>query len=165
MSQPPGYASDPDAAPDSAFVAGALRHLVVGNHGRLLDARRTPITLVEVAPERAAFVVRIEAFEDAGARWELWLQEIERFQFTRDATPAGAQALAALERGIARFDRDLVITCDQAARDESRERLSRCRAHVRGRSASEFKARASTSPSGSACARAVQRSTRCSTSS
>ena len=133
MSEPPVYASNPDAASDSAFVAGELRHLVVGNHGRLLDARRTPITLVEVAPERGAFVVRIEAFEDAGARWELWLQEIDRFQFTRDATPAGEQALAELERGIVRFDRDLVIGCDQTARDESRNRLSRRREHIRGR--------------------------------
>jgi hypothetical protein len=64
------YAHDEDSAPDSVFAAGEFRHLVVGNRGRLLDARRTPITVVDVAPERGLFVVRIDAFEDAGARWE-----------------------------------------------------------------------------------------------
>jgi hypothetical protein len=96
MSDTPVYASEEHPAPDSAFAAGELRHLVVGNRGRLLDARRTPNTVVDVAPQRGAFVVRIEAFEDTGARWELGLEEIERFQFTRTATPASDAALAEL---------------------------------------------------------------------
>ncbi|HET6866787.1 MAG TPA: hypothetical protein VFH80_12790 [Solirubrobacteraceae bacterium] len=39
------YASDPDARPDAEFLPGELRYLVIGNRGRLLDARRTPIDL------------------------------------------------------------------------------------------------------------------------
>ena len=66
----PIYAFDPDASPDSDFAPGELKHLVVGNHGRLLDTRRTPVTITALALERAAFEVRIEAFEDMGARWE-----------------------------------------------------------------------------------------------
>jgi predicted 2-oxoglutarate/Fe(II)-dependent dioxygenase YbiX len=34
---------NPNMAPDSAFVPGTLKHLVVGNRGRLMDPRRTPI--------------------------------------------------------------------------------------------------------------------------
>ena len=127
MSDAPVYANDEHSAPDSAFASGELRHLAVGNRGRLLDARRTPITVVDVAPERGSFVVRVEAFEDAGARWELGLEEINRFQFARTATPATNAALAELRASAARFDRDLSIECGQAAREDSLRRLQQHR--------------------------------------
>jgi hypothetical protein len=127
------YASDSDPAPDSAYVAGEVRHLVAGNRGRLLDARRTPVSVVDVAPERGAFVVGIEGFEDAGARWELWLGEVERFQFCARATTAGGQEIAELERAVARFDRELVIACDPAARTDALGRLRGHCEHVRDR--------------------------------
>lgn len=66
MSVPEVYAFDPSAARDSDFVAGGFQHLVVGNRGRLLDVRRTPITVVAVAAVRGQFTVRIDAFEDTG---------------------------------------------------------------------------------------------------
>jgi hypothetical protein len=75
------YVSDPDARPDTDFVRGELRHLVIGNRGRLLDARRTPITTTAVTPETGASNSEIGAFEDAGAGWELPLDEVRRFQF------------------------------------------------------------------------------------
>ena len=56
------YASDPDARPDADFLPGELRHLVVGNQGRLLDARRTPIAITAVMPETGGFEVEIGAF-------------------------------------------------------------------------------------------------------
>lgn len=127
MSDAPVYASEEHPAPDSAFAPGELRHLVVGNRGRLLDARRTPITVVDVAPERGSFVVRVEAFEDTGARWELGLEDLERFQFARTATPATDAALAELQDGAARFDRELSIDCEQAAREDSQLRLQQRR--------------------------------------
>ena len=127
MSDAPVYANDEHSAPDSAFASGELRHLAVGNRGRLLDARRTPITVVDVAPERGSFVVRVEAFEDAGARWELGLEEINRFQFARTATPATNAALAELRASAARFDRDLSIECGEAAREDSLRRLQQHR--------------------------------------
>ena len=123
MSDTPVYAGEEQPAPDSAFASGELRHLVAGNRGRLLDARCTPITVVDVAPERGSFVVRVEAFEDTGARWELGLEEIKRFQFARTETPATETALAELQDSAARFDRDLSIECDQAARADSLRRL------------------------------------------
>ncbi len=42
------YLDNPDLAPDSDFEPGAHRHLVVSNKGRLLDSRRTPVSVVEV---------------------------------------------------------------------------------------------------------------------
>jgi hypothetical protein len=127
----PVYAADPRPRPDSDFVAGALRQLVAGNRGRLLDARRTPVTVVAVAAERGAFAVRIEAFEDAGAEWDLWLGEVERFQFERDAQIAGDGELAALERSRERFDRLLVIEPEPGARAAALERVRERREVVR----------------------------------
>jgi hypothetical protein len=123
MSDGPVYASDEHSAPDSAFATGELRHVVVGNQGRLLDARRTPISVIDVAPERGSFAVRVDAFEDAGACWELGFEEIERFQFAHTATLAKGTALAELQDSAARFSTDLSIECDEAARDDSLRRL------------------------------------------
>jgi hypothetical protein len=117
------YDSDPAALPDSAFAPGELKHLVAGNRGRLLDDRRTSVTVVEADPGRGSFVVRVEAFEDAGAQWELGLEEIARLQFDGGATTAGARAVAELERAAARFDRELVVECEPAAREASLLRL------------------------------------------
>ena len=125
------YESDPQAAPDSEFVAGELALLCVGNRGRLLDARRTPITVVDVSPERGAFVVRVDAFEDAGTRWELALDEIGGFQLRRDARRVAGEALAALTDSRARFDRDLVIEGDRLTRRTTLHRLDERRAQVR----------------------------------
>lgn len=124
----PVYDSDPDAAPDSEFEPGELRHLVPGNAGRLLDARRTPIAITSIDPSRGAFELEIGAFEDAGARWELSLEDVGRFQFARGAQIAGAGGVAELERAIERFDRELTIDCDPAARRETLERIARERA-------------------------------------
>jgi hypothetical protein len=125
------YLSDPDAAPDGEFVGGELRHLVVGNRGRLLDARRTPITITAVSAEKGCFQLEIGAFEDAGARWELPLQAVSRFQFSRGGRIAAADTVAELERALRRFDRELVIECDPGARRDSWRRIAAERQAVR----------------------------------
>jgi len=125
------YASDPNPAPDSDFAPGELGHLVAGNRGRLLDARRTPVTITAIDPGRGAFEVEIGAFEDAGARWELPLEDVRRFQFAHGGRVAGAHALAELERAAARFDRELVVDCDPVAREDTLRRIGRERREVR----------------------------------
>ena len=76
------YEHDPGMKPDSEFELGRLRHLMLGNDGRLLDARRTPVRVVGLRPELAFFEVEVLAFEDRGARWELPMDAVDRFQFT-----------------------------------------------------------------------------------
>jgi hypothetical protein len=132
MSEPTVYAWNPDPLPDAAFASGELHYLVAGNRGRMLDARRTPVTVVDVAAARGAFVVRIDAFEDTGTTWELWLGEIQRFQFTRDAERVTATQLGALQRSVERFDQDLVIDCDADVRRATLRQLWRRRQSVRG---------------------------------
>jgi hypothetical protein len=100
------YEHDANAAPDADFAPGRLADLVTGNRGRLLDPRRTPVTIVGIAVETGQFLVRVEAFEDAGAVWEVAFEDAGRFQFAR----GGAQtATAQLEAAVARFDRPLTI--------------------------------------------------------
>ncbi len=115
----PIYQSDPNAAPDSDFVSGELHHLVVGNRGRLLDARRTPVEVVAVDAEMGDFEVELRAFEDASVRWELALDEVHRFQFARGAAVAAPAYVAALRRTQARFARELHIECSAPARRQT----------------------------------------------
>ena len=127
MSDAAVYATDAHPAPDSDFAPGELRHLVEGNRGRLLDPRRTPVTVREVAPQRGSFVIRVDAFEDSGANWDLGLEEIERFQFACTAELASGAALAELQQSAARFGRELSIDCDPDARERALQRLEHCR--------------------------------------
>jgi hypothetical protein len=122
--KPPIYVFDPAAPPDTEFLPGELCHLVAGNRGRLLDARRTPITVARVAPERGAFEVEVAAFEDAGARWELPLEDVGRFQFAVGVSVADPVAVSELERAAARFAGELEIACDPDACEETWRRIA-----------------------------------------
>jgi hypothetical protein len=125
------YESDAGQAPDTDFVPGQLGNLVAGNSGRLLDARRTPITVTAVNPDLGAFEVEVGAFEDAGARWQLPLEDVGSFQFARDASLANPAVLAQLEDARARFARTETIECDPASREATVRRLAGERSLVR----------------------------------
>jgi hypothetical protein len=128
----PIYQSDPNAAPDSDFVSGELHHLVVGNRGRLLDARRTPVEVVAVDAEMGDFEVELRAFEDAGVRWELALDEVHRFQFARRAAVAAPAYVTELRRAQARFARELHIECTAPARHQTLAAIAGERRALRG---------------------------------
>lgn len=117
------YQSDPDREPDSAFLAGAPRYLVAGNRGRLLDARRTPVHVVAVRPAAGFFEVRIEAFEDAGARWLIPLEDAVSYQFAADSATASTAAEQEILAAIARYDVEVTVTAGAAATRRARSRL------------------------------------------
>jgi hypothetical protein len=118
------YDFNPDQEDDSAFVGAGLEHLVVGSHGRLLDARRTPVVVVAVNPSHGSFVVEIEAFEDQGARWELALHEVKRFQFPLSAPAASGADLAALGEARERFITELRIDVEQSDREATLDAIA-----------------------------------------
>jgi hypothetical protein len=126
------YESDAQMRPDLEFVPAGLDRLVAGNRGRLLDARRTPITVVGVSAHRGSFSVRVDAFEDAGATWELFLGEIGRFQFERDTARAPQREVDDLQESLTRFDRELEIESSPRALEESRMEIGSRREEVRG---------------------------------
>ncbi len=122
------YQRDPEMAADSEFEPGRLEHVVVGNEGRLLDPRRTPVRVLGIRPEVGLFEVEVIAFEDAGARWELPLEAVERFQFARTSTHADAHNIAVFKDAVRLFDRRLDVEVDPRRRQETLVRLSRERA-------------------------------------
>jgi hypothetical protein len=110
------YQRDPDSAPDSEFEPGELAHLVAGNAGRLLDPRRTPVSIRAIREDAGTFVLRIEGFEDRGALWEVPFEKVSHYQFARGAARTSAAAVARFRDAIARFDRPLAVPCDAVAR-------------------------------------------------
>jgi hypothetical protein len=127
----PVYQFDPDALSDAAFVPADLALLAVGNRGRLLDARRTPLSITAVDVDRCEFEVRIEAFEDRGARWRLPAWEISRLQLAKDSAPASPGLSAELRHAIECFNRPLVLDANLSAAPRTQRRLAEHRAGLR----------------------------------
>jgi hypothetical protein len=118
------YETAADPAPDSEFEPGTLDHLVVGNAGRLLDPRRTPVAVVAIEVETGTVVVRLEAFEDKGACWEVPFEEVDRYQFARGGARAAADDVTRFREAVDRFDRPLSIPCFEQARADTTRRLA-----------------------------------------
>ena len=119
----PIYESDPETAPDVDFEPGTLGHLVVGNEGRLLDPRRTPVTIVGIQADVGFWTLRVEAFEDAGAMWDIPFEDVDRYQFARGSRLADRSALEEYRRAVERFDRRLEIPCEETQRRATEVRL------------------------------------------
>lgn len=109
------YQSDPDPAPDAGFLPGEIRHLVAGNCGRLLDLRRTPVLVTRVMPGTGFFEVEIGAFEDAGARWLVPLEDVTSYQFAAGGRVAGRTAMAEMRAAVARCDVRVTVAAGPAA--------------------------------------------------
>ena len=118
------YQSDPNATPDSEFLPGGLHHLVAGNRGRLLDARRTPVHVTGVWAETGFFAVEVDAFEDTGARWLVPLESVSSYQFAVGGAMAAGPGLEALREAVARCDVQVTITAGRAAREHAQRRLA-----------------------------------------
>lgn len=110
------YQSREDTLPDSEFEPGQHSHLVVGNHGRLLDSRRTPVRIVDLRTSLGVFVAQIEDFEDRGAIGEVPFEEVDRYQFAKAEKRASEDVLSEIKRSVERFDRPLRIACDPKRR-------------------------------------------------
>jgi len=124
------YQRDPEARPDTEFAPGELRWLVTGNTGRLLDDRRTPVRVTALDLAHGYFEAEILAFEDAGARWLVPLEDVTRYQFVPGGESAGPDAVAAMTEAIARLDVPLEITADPAAGLRTRGEIAAAREHA-----------------------------------
>jgi hypothetical protein len=133
MSQPARdiYEHDADAPPDDAFEVGTFAHLVAGNRGRMLDPRRTPVTITGVDASRGMFGLRVEAFEDAGARWDLPLEDVSHFQFERGTASLTSSAVDDLEQAVVKFDRTIEIQASKEARTRTLQAVKHQRDLIR----------------------------------
>jgi hypothetical protein len=125
------YEHDVEAAPDEAFEPGTLSHLVIGNRGRMLDPRRTPVTITGIDASRGMFGVRVEAFEDAGACWQLPVEDVSHFQFERGIASLTRSDLEQLERAAELFDRVTQIGVSEDARAQTLRAIEEQRALIR----------------------------------
>lgn len=125
------YEHDPEHAPDEDFEPGELTHAIVGNEGRMLDPRRTPVLVVGVRPATGHIVLEIAGFEDEGALWEIELERLDRFQFATGSARAEGTQLVELEEAVRRLDRPLEIDADPRARELTNERISAGRLEAR----------------------------------
>lgn len=116
------YMTNPDALPDSGFQPGGFHHLVLGNTGRLLDPRRTPVTITAIRSETATFVVRIDDFEDRGALWEIPFEDVTQYQFSRSTVRADPANVREFQNRAHALNRRLAITCDPQVRAATQER-------------------------------------------
>jgi hypothetical protein len=126
------YQHDPLAASDDAFEVGRLAHLVPGNRGRMLDPRRTPVRIISIDEEHGFFEVAVEAFEDAGARWQLPLEDVSHFQFELGASALAETDVRELESIIARLDRHFEVPVSRQAHDRTLHDVEAERARIRG---------------------------------
>ncbi len=115
---------DPDQAPDSAYEPGELALLVVGNRGRMLDGRRTPIRVVAIEEAIGSWVLEVLAFEDVGARWMLELERVGHFQFEQGSARLDDAAVDRLRAAVERFDRPFRVAVDPGPRARTRRRLA-----------------------------------------
>lgn len=123
---------DPAMLPDSDFSPGTLAHLVVGNPGRMLDPRRTPIRIVELEPSTGTFLCEVLAFEDRGVLWQLPFESVASFQFVKDCVVAGPTDVHGFQSAVRRFDRPLEILIDTSARERTVARVSEARRSSKG---------------------------------
>ena len=127
----PVYGHDPGAAGDEGFEAGTLGHLIAGSGARMLDPRRTPVTVIGVDPERGEFEVEVGDFEDAGARWRLPVEDVVRFQFPLGSATLPQHDVEGLEQRVAALARRLRIPVAAEAREHTMREIARERERVR----------------------------------
>jgi hypothetical protein len=124
------HQTNPNMLSDSEFVSGTLPYVVPGNEGRLLDPRRTPVRIVTVDESSGYFVLEIMAFEDKGARWEVPLEDVSRFQFHRRSRQAGAADVKRYSEVVHRLDRPMHIPCSAEQRAATSHMLADLRREV-----------------------------------
>lgn len=117
------YQSDSERAPDEDYEPGVLDHLVVGNQGRQLDWRRTPMSVVAVRPDVGFFTMRIDGFEDVGATWDLPFENVHHYQFENGSSRAPAEQVSGFHAAIERFDRPLEVPSDPSRTDDTNRRI------------------------------------------
>lgn len=115
----PVYQHDPEALGDEGFEPGTLAHLIAGSSARMLDPRRTPVKVLGVDPARGEFEVEVGAFEDAGARWRLPIEDVARFQFPLGSEMLAEDEVQELERSVAELARRIQIPVVVEARERT----------------------------------------------
>ena len=113
------YRYNPDRLPDSHFEKGSFDHLVVGNEGRALDYRRTPVGVREIREGSGLVILEILDFEDKGNTWEIPLEDVGSFQFALESKHPDPNARSRYEAISERLNRRMEIACMENSRSRT----------------------------------------------
>lgn len=125
------YQFNTNMLPDTCFHPGALKYVVPGNEGRLLDPRRTPLRVFDVKLSSGFVVFQILDFEDKGAYWEMPLECVNVCQFAQGSTEASKADVAAYTQIISQLDQPLEIPADTSCQATSAVTIASLRKDVR----------------------------------
>ncbi len=95
--------------PDSSYVNGETKFLVVGNECRLLDQRRTPGKITAIDLESGFFIWEIVDFEDKGKFWEVEFERANTYQFKVGCKEASASDIEAYNQRSSVLNKDIKI--------------------------------------------------------
>lgn len=112
---------------DDGFEPVRLAHLVAGNRARLLDPRRTPVTIIALHKDIAAFSVEINSFEDKGAIWQLPLWDVRKFQIQKEASLLPHSVVSELQFLVEKYDQETEIQRDHKAGLSNQRKLMKLR--------------------------------------
>jgi hypothetical protein len=118
------YQYNADKLPDSKFERGTFEHIVVGNEGRALDYRRTPVRIKEIRESSGLIVLEILEFEDKGNTWEAPFEAVGTFQFALEAARTDTTRRSRYETIAEKLNKPLAIACDPDARRATLSDLS-----------------------------------------
>lgn len=96
--------------PDAEFEPGSLAYLLEKNFCRLLDQRRTPGVIEAVDLDAGFFRWRIKDFEDKGRYWDVPIEDVVRYQFSKGSPTLDSTAVHELKRMIERLREPLIVT-------------------------------------------------------
>jgi hypothetical protein len=88
--------------------------------------------VVELQADIGFVLIRVEDFEDAGALWQVPLEQVDHYQFEPAGPRASAVAVARMEAAIERLARTEVVRADAVARTRTEARLRESRARAAG---------------------------------
>ncbi len=117
------YDNHPLPTSDGDYEPATIASLVPGASARMLDPRRTPVRISELAPEIASFNVKVLAFEDAGAVWELPLWDIAKFQVKRGSKKISLSEQAVLVAKVEQFKKRNFVNCDAHSITQTKNKL------------------------------------------
>ena len=109
---------------DDLFITGALKHIVPGNQGRVLDGRRTPGYIESFDKESCMFIWRITAFEDKGKHWEIPAEEISSYQFYKNSAVLPETEVEEMISTCQKFQTRLTIPVSEEAYSATQELIN-----------------------------------------
>lgn len=109
--------------PDTSFVNGELKYLVIGNFCRLLDKRRTPGKIIGIDMDGGFFRWEILDFEDKGKFWDVTFERVSTYQFIKESKELAIDQISELEKRISEVNQRIEISASSTVTRNTDQQL------------------------------------------